>query len=699
MMTNDLSYFESSVAEKASALCGAVRYSGALSKASPPEKKAPPFLRPAAQLACALAAALAVGAVTFFVVSHFKDRINPGTSDTDTPYVSGTVDGSFGTQDVTGTDGVTAAPPVTEEPDTDPATGTDAPATDGDMTTEPHQTDGTEPETTLPETTSTDTVTEQESTAPETTVPETTAPETTAPHTTEPETTAKDTEKPDPDEQVAPAPEDKNGYKLFVNHIDLTGFTSFGVYPDGSSILPFSTILNFFEHGSAEVKNNDTVILKYEDETFTLKVKERVMTGNNYNGNWFENKQTETTALYIADGLLYADGGTVSAFLSEFAGGAVRTDKTAKTVTAVDFYCDEDTRRIPVLNESPGTFNKNGYKLYINGNLIRGINFDVSGDGDVTIPFSQVLNCLGHCEAKDFGSIIYIEYDGKSYQLKPLYYELTGDGIEGNWFKDKATMFIAFMVKDRVTYSDPGVLNDFLADFAGGCATIDHDAKIIEIKDKYYDEEKKEPVNPDGTRYEIPFSDGAFFTVTPAGENEINPGRTRIDFYVPAKDDDDRLVLATYVTFPDGARVRIAGRRKTNNAIELFCFCEYSGKTDGADHSYEAFASQIEIYDTVYKPDAAFPYAYTVSGKSVSFTYTDDTKDRKTALNLTDYNKVETLVSTANDRLAYPDQLVDTSVSPVILYESDGTAGSFMQPYDSSDPFTLIAGNSLFYGY
>ena len=521
---------------------------------------------------------------------------------------------------------------------------------------------------------------------------ETTAPETTAPHTT------ADTEKPDPSDEVPPAPEDKNGYKLYVNHIDMTKLAYYGVYADGSTVLPFSSILSFFEHGSSEIIDGNTVVLRYGDDEFTLKIKERKMTGNHYSGNWFENKQTKTTVLYIADGsILYADSETVNAFLSEFAGGAVRIDKEKKTVTAVDFYYDEDTRHIPVLNESPSKFNKNGYKLYVNGNKVDSVSFDVSGDGEATMPFAAILNCLEHCEVKDFGSAVYIYYGEAVYELQALSYKLTGGNINGNWFTGKNTLFMAFVVKNKTLYTDIGFLNDFLSAFAGGSATIDHVKKTIEIKDKYYDEEKKEPVTPEGTRYEIPFSDSAFFTVTFADQNEKNPGRVRVDFYVPAKDDGNALVNASYCTFPDGARIRIAALRKTNNAIELFCFCEYSGKSSDGEYSYAASANQVELYYTVNNPNAAFPYAYTVTGKSVSFTYTDGTKDRTLAYNQKDYVPVEALVSSLCEKLNDPDQTVDTSVDPVILYESDGVTESFLQPYDAADPFTLPAGYALFF--
>ena len=178
----------------------------------------------------------------------------------------------------------------------------------------------------------------------------------------------------------------------------------------------------------------------------------------------------------------------------------------------------------------------------------------------------------------------------------------------------------------------------------------------------------------------------------------IAPVYTRFDFYVPAKDDGDSLVLANYVNAPDGANVRIAARRKTNKAIEVFFWCEYSGPADGGESSYFASACRFEVYYTMNKPDAAFPYIYTVSGKSVSFTYTDDTKDRKTALMEKEYVPVDALVSSMNSDIAEKDQNVDKSVDPVVLYESDGVTESFLQPYDTNDPFSLTAGQSMFFG-
>lgn len=656
-----------------------IRYENTLPEKTAKSSSYHPMLR--------LAGAFAVCAVIFGgmfaglkYLEYKGGRINntPETSSSDTPEETGAE-----------TNGKTE---TTEEAETTTAetTGeeTTAPVTETYIETE------TEPETIVPDTTvPITTVTER-------IVPETTILETTSPETTVTETTAVNTEKPDESGYVAPAPEDKNGYKLFVNHIDMTKFTYYGVYDDEYSILPFSRIISFLEHGSSEIVGENTVILRYENDVFTLKIKERIMTGNNYNGNWFENKNTGTTALYLADNILYADGATVNAFLSEFAGGAVRTDKETKTLVAKDAYYNEDTRHIPALNENPGKFSKNGYKMYINGNNVtQSINFDVSSDGETTIPFAAVLNFLGHCETKDFGSYVSIHYDETVYELQALIYKLTGDGIDGNWFSGKDTLFISFYVKNKVLYSDLGVLNEFLNDFTGGSAVINHDKKIIEIKDKYYEEEKPKPIEPDGKKYDIAFSDGAFFTVTPAADNEKNPGRTRIDIYVPAKDDEGSIVSAAYFTFNEGSRIKAVARRKTNNVIELFCFSEYSGVTDDGEYSYTALACQVEIYYTMNNPGAAFPYSYTVSGKSISFTYSDDKKDRITALKQKDYVPVEALVSSLNDRLANPDQNTDTLVSPVILYESDGVTETFLQPYDNSDPFTLIAGKNLFFGF
>ncbi len=575
--------------------------------------------------------------------------------------------------------------------------------TDGTETEEQTTTsETTESETTASETTTSETTsaeTAPETTEPETTVHETTVPETTAPETTSPETTAADTEKPEPSVYTAPAPEDKNGYKLFVNHIDVTNFTYFGVHSDENTILPLSVIISFLEHGSSEVKGTDTVILKYGDDEFTLKVKERVMTGNNYSENWFDNKQTKTTALYVAEGTLYADIETVNEFLSEFVNAEVIIDRSEKTVTAKDPYYDEDTRHIPVLASDPAGFNKNGYKLYINGNnATQTVNFDVSGDGEVTIPFAAVLNGLKRCETKDFGSSVSIKYDGVTYSFNTAKYELTGSSFNGNWFDGKETLFMAFYVKDRAVYTDMNLLNEFLSDFAGGSATVDHKNKIIEIKDKYYDEESPKQTLITKEKHVIPFSDGAFFTVTYGDENEKNPGYTRIDFYVPAKDDGDTPVIANWVNVPDGARVRITARRKTNNAIEVFYWSEYSGESDGGEYSYYAAASRFELYYTMVKPDAAFPYLYTAAGKSVSFTYTDGNKDNKMMINQKNYVPVEALASSLNDAVAEPEQTTDKSVDPVILYESDGVTGSFLQPYDINDPFTLDAGQSMFFG-
>ena len=505
------------ISKNAASLRSGVIYSGAVSAAQSVKrpdntKKASFFSFPGAKVAAAFITAAAVGTATYFFCLYLGRR-----EPTNPPYVTGTetvetaVAPGTDTEPLTETDNAVTVPAETTAPETDETVTAD--------------------ETSVPpDTTDTETTAEHVTTTPETTEPETTASETTdcihefgeweeiskglitqpwtgkricvkcgkveietfpARETKQDETTS---DKPIPVEQVPPAPEDKNGYKLYVNHIDMTKLAYYGVYADGSTVLPLSSIVAFLEPGSSEIIDDNTVILKYEDDEFTLKIKERIMTGNHYSGNWFENKQTKTTVLYIADGsVLYADGETVSAFLSEFAGGALRVDKEKKTVTAKDAYYDEDTRHIPVLNESPSKFNKNGYKLYINGNKVDSVSFDVSGDGEATMPFAAVLNCLEHCEVKDFGSAVYIYYGKAVYELQALSYKLTGDGIDGNWFAGKNTLFMAFVVKNKTLYTDIGFLNDFLSDFAGGSATIDHDKKIIEIKDQYY----KYPINDD----------------------------------------------------------------------------------------------------------------------------------------------------------------------------------------------------------
>ena len=492
MKKDNIPDFENKISEQAAALRKSVRYSGAAAaadaKAGAGFGKTSFFSSPGVRLAAAFLTAAIVGGGTYFLCLQLgKSPVSPPPVTVNTE-VTDTLPDDTGF--VTETDNAVTVPADTSSPDTtEPLTDTDVTDTAEPETekTDEETTQAETAETTVPETT------EPETIVPETTVPETTMPETTVPETTAPHTTA-DTEKPDPWDGIPPAPEDKNGYKLYVNHIDMTKLAYYGVYVDGSTVLPLSSIVAFLEPGSSEIIDDNTVILKYEDDEFTLKIKERIMTGNHYSGNWFENKQTKTTVLYLADNsILYADGETVNAFLSEFAGGAVRIDKEKKTVTAKDAYYDEDTRHIPVLNESPSKFNKNGYKLYINGNKVDSVSFDVSGDGEATMPFAAVLNCLEHCEVKDFGSAVYVYYGEAVYELQALSYKLTGGNINGNWFTGKNTLFMAFVVKNKTLYTDIGFLNDFLSDFAGGSATIDHDKKIIEIKDLYY----KYPINDD----------------------------------------------------------------------------------------------------------------------------------------------------------------------------------------------------------
>lgn len=321
MKKDNIPDFEKKISEQAAALRKSVRYSGAVAaadaKAGAGSGKTSFFSSPGVKLAAAFLTAAIVGGGTYFLCLQLgKSPVSPPPVNTE---VTDTLPDDTGF--VTEKDNAVTVPADTTLPDTTPEAVTE-PETTQDETTEP--------ETTIPETT-----------VPETTVPETTTPETTVPETTAPETKATDTEAPlPPGEWGAPKPEAKNGYKLFVNHIDVTNTTNFGV-DDEFTVLPFSTILNLFENGSATMTDSGTFTLSYESDTFTLKVWQYTMTGNHYSGNWLENKQTKTKVLYFADGILYADSETVNAFLSEFAGGSVQIDKAKKIISVVDFYSEK----------------------------------------------------------------------------------------------------------------------------------------------------------------------------------------------------------------------------------------------------------------------------------------------------------------------------------------------------------------------
>ncbi|MBO4869362.1 MAG: hypothetical protein J5585_06580 [Clostridia bacterium] len=299
--------FESIIEKNAESLRGGVKYTGAASSAK--ERKKSVFSAfvslSAAPLAVIAAAAALIGGGSYFLI---RSSINNGPGQPAGPTDTGS---GF------------MAPQTT-------AVHAGADETAGDttgygVTTEPDA--ASDPVTVSPETSGPDTEEltdfEQGTALPDTTEPDTTATQTTAP------VTATDPGL------------DKNGYKLTVNGRDITNKVKFGTDGDGDLILPFSVILNELSHASAKITGADTATLTYEGDVFTLNAAERTMTGNNYSGDWFKNKQSQTLKLYIEDGVLYADSGTVSAFLSEFAGGGVVI--SGKTIAASDFYNGDDT--------------------------------------------------------------------------------------------------------------------------------------------------------------------------------------------------------------------------------------------------------------------------------------------------------------------------------------------------------------------
>lgn len=315
--------FESMIESNAASLKNGVKYSGAVSSAKERKKSgAAVFMSSAAApLAAVTAAAVLIGGGSYFLI---RSRMNNDPEPPATLAYTEPVDSVTET-----TDGLSAV-----MTDTDETTGGDT--AEDSVTTE--QDSGTHGLTTV---------------APETDIPETTDAETTAPVTSEPDTTVPHTTAPQTSEPDADPGLDKNGYKLTVNGRDISKTAKFGTDGDGDLILPFSVILNELSHASAKITGEDTATLTYEGDVFTLNAAERTMTGNNYSGDWFKNKQSQTLKLYIEDGVLYADSGTVSAFLSEFAGGGISI--SGKTIAASDFYNGDDTPYTPPETTAPVT--------------------------------------------------------------------------------------------------------------------------------------------------------------------------------------------------------------------------------------------------------------------------------------------------------------------------------------------------------
>ena len=315
--------FESMIESNAASLKNGVKYSGAASSAKERKKSgAAVFMSSAAApLAAVTAAAVLIGGGSYFLI---RSRMNNDPEPPATSAYTEPVDSVTET-----TDGHTAV-----MTDTDETTGGDT-AEDSVTTEQDSDTHGLT--TVTPDT--------QE---PGTEDPQATDAETTAPVTSEPDTTVPHTTAPAADPGL-----DKNGYKLTVNGRDISKTAKFGTDGDGDLILPFSVILNELSHASAKITGEDTATLTYEGDVFTLNAAGRTMTGNNYSGDWFKNKQSQTLKLYIEDGVLYADSGTVSAFLSEFAGGGISI--SGKTIAASDFYNGDDTPYTPPETTAPVT--------------------------------------------------------------------------------------------------------------------------------------------------------------------------------------------------------------------------------------------------------------------------------------------------------------------------------------------------------
>ena len=146
-----------------------------------------------------------------------------------------------------------------------------------------------------------------------------------------------------------PSPFNKNGYKFIVNGKDISDTVGYTVTISGDKVsgeLPLTAIFRAFGR-KVEWKDENTVTLTYDAPSYTFKIAEVYMDGDDYTGNWFEQKQVETTAYYKYGNELYLDIDSVHVFVSEFCGGGLRVDTKAKTVTVKDFYYEEA--------EDPGT--------------------------------------------------------------------------------------------------------------------------------------------------------------------------------------------------------------------------------------------------------------------------------------------------------------------------------------------------------
>ncbi|MBQ3871027.1 MAG: hypothetical protein II777_10800 [Clostridia bacterium] len=226
----------------------------------------------------------------------------------------------------------------------------------------------------------TEAVTEPPVTEPPVTEPPVTEPPVTDPPVTEPPVTEPPVTEP-------PAVGD-GGYRLTVGSRSVPADGVVKAYNSGGSPyieLSFGAIMEELD-AAVNIKSETELVIVYYGETFVFDISNGYkMTSDHYNGNWFDNKQTPTNAFYYENGGFFTDLQTVSAFLSEFGGGAARADHAKKHITVTDF--DHDTAI--VTTEAPPIVPKDPVLLSVKEYTVKALIYnDPDYDGKATVRIS-----------------------------------------------------------------------------------------------------------------------------------------------------------------------------------------------------------------------------------------------------------------------------------------------------------------------
>lgn len=369
-------------------------------------------------------------------------------------------------------------------------------------------------------------------------------------------------------------------------------------------------------------------------------------------------------------------------------------ETTVPETTEPETTIPETAAPVPVIRSyDPDEFDKNGYRLAVNGKGITSVvKFNAVEGEPIILPFSQIMSYLNGGEARIFtDSFIRIVYGDSSFAVNATYKKsITSQAFEGNWLDGKLTensvLFLHGTAKTNgVLYADVNIVNAFLSEFTGGGVTVDTSTKTIDVRDGKY---KEETIAAED-KHALPFAEGMFFVKTPVDDL---PGFYDIAVYVNAEDDGGRSVKAFTVRAADGARLKIAAAKNENGSVEFYSWLEELVIAD-ENYKYISSALQNRVSFVMVYPDAAEPYRTRIDGESARIEYTEQTKDK-----MMKFTKIKIQTSTVEFEAAELHERAAAMNGVITVYESDGETDSYMKAFDADDVFTLTIAreNGLF---